>query len=180
MIPIVAVVGASGAGKTTLLEAVVREFKRRGYRVGVAKHTHHPVDLDQPGKDSWRLAQAGSDAVVLGSARGLTLFDYGSGEVPLEQVASMLEGSVDLLLAEGYRDAPVPKIAVVREAVSRALPCAPQEILALVSDVALPLAVPQFSLDQGAEVAAFLLDHFRHPHLRRLAWVGAPQQPLGC
>ncbi len=59
MIPIVSFVGKSNSDKTTLLEKVVRELKLRGYRVAVIKHTHHELDIDQSGKDSWRLAQAG-------------------------------------------------------------------------------------------------------------------------
>ena len=64
MPPIISIVGKSNSGKTTFLEKVVRELKRRGYRVAVVKHSTHDIKIDQPGKDTWRLAQAGSDVVV--------------------------------------------------------------------------------------------------------------------
>ncbi len=63
MIPVVSFIGLSGRGKTTLLEQLVRELKRLGYRVAVVKHAPHGFDIDHPGKDSWRLNQAGSDIV---------------------------------------------------------------------------------------------------------------------
>ncbi|OGO19675.1 MAG: molybdopterin-guanine dinucleotide biosynthesis protein B, partial [Chloroflexi bacterium RBG_16_50_9] len=66
-IPVVAFAGKSGVGKTTLLEKVVRELKIRGLRVAVIKHSHHDIEIDQPGKDSWRFARAGSDVVAISS-----------------------------------------------------------------------------------------------------------------
>ncbi len=68
MIPIVSFVGKANSGKTTLLEKVVRELKLKGYRVAVIKHSPHGFEMDHPGKDSWRLTQAGSDIVALSSS----------------------------------------------------------------------------------------------------------------
>ncbi len=65
--PIVSFVGNSNSGKTTLLEMVVIELKLKEYRVVVIKHSPHGFDIDQPGKDTWRLTQAGSDIVVVSS-----------------------------------------------------------------------------------------------------------------
>ena len=158
MIPTVAFVGASGVGKTTVLQAVVGELKKRGLRVGVAKHTHHAVDVDQPEKDTWRLAQAGGDVVVLGTPSGLTLFDHSGVDTPLEQIVKLLTGKVDLLLAEGYEDAAVPKVAVVRQAVSLDLRADPKTLIALVSDVPSSLSLPTFSFDEGRALAEFLID----------------------
>ncbi|MFQ6112165.1 MAG: molybdopterin-guanine dinucleotide biosynthesis protein B, partial [Nitrospinota bacterium] len=73
MVPIICIVGKSEAGKTTLMESLIAELKGRGYSVATVKHDVHGVDLDQPGKDSWRYAQAGSDAVVLSSPTTLAL-----------------------------------------------------------------------------------------------------------
>ncbi|MCX6023485.1 MAG: molybdopterin-guanine dinucleotide biosynthesis protein B [Chloroflexi bacterium] len=157
MVPIIAFVGKSGSGKTTLLEQVVRDLKGRGLRVAVAKHTHHRVTLDEPGKDSWRYAAAGSDVVLLNTPQGFALFDYGGQDVPLAQAAAQLEGRVDLLLAEGYKWAPVPKIAVVRAAVSQELPCPAGELLAAVTDLDLPLAVPLFAFSETDAIADFVI-----------------------
>jgi molybdopterin-guanine dinucleotide biosynthesis protein B len=160
MVPVVTFVGKSGAGKTTFVEQVVRALKAAGLRVGVAKHTHHLVEFDQPGKDSWRFAQAGGDVVVLGTPRGFTLFDRAGEEVGLLDIARQLDGRVDIVIAEGYKTAPVPKIAVVRRAVSSELPCAPADLIALVTDVAWETAAPRFTFQQTEEVASFLKGYF--------------------
>ena len=73
MIPVVSIVGKSNSGKTTLLEKLIPELKRRGYRVATVKHDTHGFEVDQPGKDTWRLAQAGADAVVISSSDKLAL-----------------------------------------------------------------------------------------------------------
>ncbi|MBI4213406.1 MAG: molybdopterin-guanine dinucleotide biosynthesis protein B [Chloroflexi bacterium] len=162
MIPVVAFVGASGSGKTTVLEGVVGELKAQGLRIGVAKHSHHEVQLDQPGKDTWRLAEAGCDVVVLGTQRGLTMFDRSGEDTPLEAVAALVRGRVDLLLAEGYGDAAVPKVAVVRRAVSSDLPDDRENLIALVSDVPFALPLPRFSFDEPRALADFLVGFCCH------------------
>ena len=73
MLPIICIVGKSGSGKTALVERIIPELKRRGYRVASIKHNPHDFELDQPGKDSWRHAQAGSDAVVISSPQKVAL-----------------------------------------------------------------------------------------------------------
>jgi predicted GTPase len=72
-VPVISVVGRSGVGKTTALVPVIAEIKRRGYRLGVVKHHVHDFEIDQPGKDSWRHAQAGADAVALSAPSKMAL-----------------------------------------------------------------------------------------------------------
>lgn len=163
MLPLVTFAGKSGVGKTTFAEKVVRELKAAGLRVGVSKHTHHDIRFDEPGKDSWRYAQAGSDVVVIGTRSGAITFDYSGAEVDLREIARQLEGRVDILIAEGYKTAAVPKIAVVRRAATSELPCPPDDLIAVVADVDLDVSCPQFALDQPREVAAFLVQRFQLP-----------------
>ncbi|MCK4242893.1 MAG: molybdopterin-guanine dinucleotide biosynthesis protein B, partial [Dehalococcoidia bacterium] len=73
MPPVISIVGKSKSGKTTLIERLVAELKRRGYRVATIKHSPKGFELDQPGKDSWRHAQSGSDAVVVSSRQRLAM-----------------------------------------------------------------------------------------------------------
>ena len=75
MVPVIAIVGKSGTGKTVIMEKLIKEFKARGYRVGAVKHAHQTVDLDAPGKDTWRFSQAGSDAVAVSSPSRITIFN---------------------------------------------------------------------------------------------------------
>ena len=88
MVPVVSFVGRSNSGKTTLLEKVIRALKLRGYRVAVIKHSHHDFDLDQTGKDTWRFAQAGSDAVVISSPQKLALIKKTDHDANLEELSS--------------------------------------------------------------------------------------------
>ena len=97
--PIVSVVGKSGAGKTTYLEKLIPELKARGYRVGVIKHDVHDFDIDRPGKDSWRLAQAGSDCVVISGPRKLALISQRDEEATLQELAGLLK-SVDIIITD--------------------------------------------------------------------------------
>ncbi|RLC76146.1 MAG: molybdopterin-guanine dinucleotide biosynthesis protein B [Chloroflexi bacterium] len=167
-IPIVSVVGKSNVGKTTLLEKLIAELKQRGYRVGTIKHDVHGFDIDHPGKDSWRLAQAGSDAVVIASPQKLALIKRLEGELSLDEVASYIP-DVDIILTEGYKRADKPKIEVYRQGVGDELLCSSDELVAVVTDVALDIPVPQFDLNDVSGLADFIeekfLKHRSHPRV---------------
>ena len=80
MIPTLSIVGHSNSGKTTLIERLIGELKRRGRRLAVVKHTGGPFDMDRPGKDTWRYAEAGCDAIaILGPERSVILERHGPG-----------------------------------------------------------------------------------------------------
>lgn len=158
MNPIVSVVGKSHVGKTTFLEDLVRELKSRDYRVAVIKHDTHGFEIDQPGKDTWRLAQAGSDAVMISSADKMALIRKVAEELSLDQLAWQLIGEVDIVLTEGYKRADKPKIEVSRAEVSKELLCTEDELLAIVSDQRFDLDVPQFGLENAAAVADLLAE----------------------
>jgi len=102
MIPIVAIVGKSGSGKTTLLEGLIRELKQRGYRVGTIKHDAHAFEIDRPGTDTWRHAQAGSEHVVISLAQRVASIRRVEREQRLDELAAGM-ADVDIVLTEGYR-----------------------------------------------------------------------------
>lgn len=165
--PILSIVGTSGTGKTTLLEKLIPELRRRGYRVAVIKHHPHPgLEVDPPGKDTWRLGRAGADHVVLVTPEQVVHRWHTQEEAPLETVAAAIQGA-DLILTEGYKNEPFPKIEVYRRGHSRDLVSHPDQLLALATDVQLDLPVPQFSLDD-VEGLADLIEH------TLLAATGAP------
>ena len=162
-IPAIAFVGRSKSGKTTLLEKLIPELKRRGYRVAAVKHTAHPIEPDAPGKDSYRLAQAGADPVILAAP-----------ETTVEEALAGVR-AVDLVLVEGYKRADVPKIEVQRSrgagerglALSAAegsrgeLVCADDERLsAIVSDRRFDVDVPQFGPEDVAGLADWIEGEF--------------------
>lgn len=105
--PVLAVCGLSGAGKTTLLEAVIPRLVERGLAVAVVKHDAHGLDVDRPGKDSSRLFTAGADVVLRGPGEVLTR-RHGDGE--LEATLLDLLGDHDLVLVEGHKLTPLPKV----------------------------------------------------------------------
>jgi len=160
MIPIISVVGKSDVGKTTFLEKLVPELVQRGYRVAVIKHDMHGFDLDQPGKDTWRLAQAGSSAVAISSPRKVGVIRQVSRELSPDEVALLIGPEVDIILTEGYKRGDKPKIEVSRQEVSPELLCQADELLAIVSDQKHPLDVPQFDLDDVAGVADLLVKRY--------------------
>ena len=158
MIPLVCFVGPSGVGKTLLLEKIVKSLKSRGLRVAVIKHAAHGFEIDHPGKDSWRLAEAGSDLIVLSSHRKMALIQKRKEEAPLEEIASLLEGRADIILAEGYKDSGKVQIEVFRSAVCQDLLSAkPEQLLAIVTDQKMPLDVPQFAFAEVDAIAGLIV-----------------------
>ena len=159
-IPVVCVVGRSKTGKTTLLEKLIPELRSRGYRVATIKrHSHPGIDMDVPGKDSWRHAQAGSDFVVLAAPDKIASIRRLEHELTLEEVVATIDG-VDIIITEGYKSAGRPKIEVVRAERSSEPLCTAQELLALVTDVELDMPVPRFGLNDVRPLADLVEETF--------------------
>lgn len=160
-IPILCIVGRSGSGKTTLLERLIPELKGRGYRVATIKHHFHPgFEIDQPGKDSWRHAQAGSDHVFLVASDKVASIRRVDQEPTLDEIAATIQG-VDIILAEGYKWATKPKIEVVRAARSIEIVSPPEDLVAIVSDLVLSTrGVRRFDLDDVSGLADLIESYF--------------------
>jgi molybdopterin-guanine dinucleotide biosynthesis protein B len=154
-VPVISMVGKSGVGKTTALERVIREIKRRGYRVGTIKHDTHGFDVDRPGKDSWRHAQAGSDAVVISGPHKMALIRRLDSEVSLDEIVSLL-GDLDLIITEGYKKGDKPKIEVTRQERGTQLLCQSEELIGIMADYPVDMPVPQFALEDAAGVVDLL------------------------
>jgi molybdopterin-guanine dinucleotide biosynthesis protein B len=158
------IVGWSGSGKTGLLVRLLPVLIGRGLRVSTVKHTHHRVDLDQAGKDSDRHRSAGAAEVVLLSPRGWSLVHPIEGEsepTPEEIVARMMP--VDLLLIEGFKKHPFPKIEVHRPMLGMSF-LYPEDanIVAVASDQPLAgLPLPVLDLNNAVAVADFIIGHCR-------------------
>lgn len=153
------ITGWKNTGKTGLTARLLREFTARGLRVSTLKHTHHALDLDRPGSDSDQHRQAGACEVALVSPARVTILRElrGAPEPDPEALMARL-APVDLVLAEGFKSAPHPKIETHRAAAGRDL-LAPGDptILAVASDSALALDRPVFALDDTAGIADFIL-----------------------
>lgn len=159
MVPVVSVVGRSGAGKTSLLEKLIPELHRRGYRIAVIKHTDHPFDLDTPGKDSWRLFQAGSQTVILAGPEKLAHIQKTEGERTLEEVAAEIRGA-DLILTEGCKSSPAPKIAILGEGESPESFFNLESVVAVVREGDLAIDLPHFAPQDVQGIADFIEEQF--------------------
>lgn len=160
-IPVICIIGASGSGKTTLLEKLIPEFKRRGYRLATVKHhSHAGFDIDHPGKDSYRHAQAGSDHVVIASPDRIASYRQVQQEPTLDEIVSGIR-DVDLILVEGYKQAGKPSIEIVRGDMGvRPLGTAGQ-VFAIASNVALTAPVPVVNLTDIRGLADVIEGHIR-------------------
>lgn len=154
--------GASGSGKTTLIERVIPALVARGLRVSTVKHSHHSVDLDQPGKDTYRHRAGGAHEVVLAnSARFAILHEYRDApEWELDELMAHMD-PVDVVIVEGFKRHGHPKIEVYRPAHGKP-PRAFEDptLIAVATDGPLPDApAPVLDLNDAGAVADFVVDH---------------------
>jgi len=154
--------GWSGSGKTTLIERLIPRLVARAGTVSLVKHAHHEFDLDQPGKDSFRHRQAGCTEVLVSSSRRFALIHElrGAPELTLPEALGRLSRDA-LVLVEGYKTFPMPKLEVWREAVGKPL-LHPEDpgILGLATDTPEAFAAarfPVFRLSDVDEIATFVL-----------------------
>ena len=152
------IIGWKNSGKTSLMERLVAAITARGFSVSTVKHVHHAVDLDQPGKDTFRHRAAGAREVVLASAdRFALMVEHRGPEPELAAILSRLT-PVDLVLVEGYKRDTHPKVEVWRAATGQTLiqPGDPL-VRAVATDAALVLPVPVLDLNDTDAIARFIL-----------------------
>lgn len=155
--------GWSGSGKTTLIEQLIPRFVKHGLRVSLIKHAHHTFDVDHPGKDSYRHRHAGAAEIMVTSSRRWVLMHElrGAHEPPFEEQVKRLS-PCDLLLVEGFKHAPIPKLEVWRAAPGEAMlhPNDPH-IVAVATDAKIDTQLPRLDLNDDAAVARFVLDYVK-------------------
>jgi molybdopterin-guanine dinucleotide biosynthesis protein B len=153
--------GWSGSGKTTLVEKLIPRFVKRGLRVSLIKHAHHNFDVDTPGKDSYRHRVAGaSEILVTSSRRWVLMHELRGAQEPSFDEQIKRFSPCDLLLVEGFKFAPIPKLEVWRQITGEALlhPNDPH-IVAIAADSKVETKLPQLDLNDDAAIAAFILRH---------------------
>ncbi len=151
--------GWSGSGKTTLIEKLIPRFVGRGLRVSLIKHAHHTFDVDTPGKDSYRHRQAGASEILVTSSRRWVLMHElrGAHEPSFDEHVRHLS-PCDLLLVEGFKFAPIPKLEVWRKEPGEPLlhPNDPH-IVAVASDEKLDTKLPLLQLNDDAAISEFIV-----------------------
>lgn len=156
----------SGIGKTTLLTSLIPILVARGIRLSVIKHAHHSFDIDHPGKDSYRLREAGAVQMLLGSRHRWALMtelaripEMAHSEPDLSELVQLIDPAfANLVVVEGFRQAPIPKIEVYRPSLNTPM-LAPEDrhIIAVASDAPAPTDRPLLDLGNPPAIADFIM-----------------------
>ena len=154
-IPVYSFVAFSNTGKTTLLEKLIPELKSRGFRVAVIKHDAHEFDIDHKGKDSWRMTHAGAEVTVVASQTKAAIME--NRYIPIDELIARVK-DVDIILTEGYKSGPWPKIALQRQDNKKPLPLPPEDCLAVMTDVPLVADTICLGLDDVSKLADIIVD----------------------
>ncbi len=168
-LPILGICAAgSNSGKTTLLEKLLAELNRRGIRVSVIKHAHHKFDIDYPGKDSYRIREAGAVQTLVASANRRALMTEmqrtpnPADEANLDELIGALNPDyADLILVEGFKSAAIPKIEVHRPQLGMPLLCRDdKQVIAIASDAPLEssIQIPTLDLNNTEEITTFVIE----------------------
>ncbi len=150
---IISIVGKSGSGKTTLLERLITALKERGYKVGIVKHSHHGNDLDTAHKDTWRYTKAGSEFSAINSLDHLAIYRRIDSYFDPREVSDFVLWDYDIILTEGFKGSPYPKIEVYNSKLGKDLLTPVDQLLAVVSEEPLDIAVPRFKRDDVTAIA---------------------------
>jgi molybdopterin-guanine dinucleotide biosynthesis protein B len=166
-IPLLGFCAYSGTGKTTLLAKLIPLLRDRGLRLALVKHAHHSFDIDQPGKDSYKLRQAGADQVLIASRHRVAVIREQKENTREPRLAELLPclytRKLDLLIVEGFKHEPIPKIELYRPSLNRPMIHASDpHVIAVASDAPFPLARPlaRLDLNEPKEILRFALDWY--------------------
>ncbi|MGB4497921.1 MAG: molybdopterin-guanine dinucleotide biosynthesis protein B [Methylococcaceae bacterium] len=163
-IPLLGFAASSGTGKTTLLTQLIPLLKAKNLQIGVIKHSHHNFEIDYEGKDSFRLRHAGATPMVLVSKHRRVIIEEFDNQIEptLEnQIALFNPTETDLILVEGFRNAPFPKIELHRTELNKPLlHLNDSHIIAIASNTKLDTNLPQLNLNKPAEIADFIFHTF--------------------
>ena len=159
MPPVLALIGRPNCGKTTLIEKLIPALAVKGVRVGTIKHHHGDIQMDTPGKDTWRHKHAGAKVVLLSSPGSIGLIQDTTEDTPVEDLVSRYFQNVDLVIAEGYKWSTLPKIEVFRSTLyDKPMQDTGESLIAMVSDVRIHGDLPWFNPKDIDGLVAFILE----------------------
>ena len=163
---IISIVGKSGSGKTTLIERLITELSARGYRVGIIKHSHHDNDIDTAKKDTWRFTRAGSAFSAINSLDHLAIYRRTSDFFDPRELSDFVLWDYDVILTEGFKSSPYPKIEVHNHLQGENLLTDPALLMAIVSDEPLDVSIPLYTRDEVGKIADMIESKIRQNHAR--------------
>ncbi len=166
--PILGFIGPSNSGKTTLLTKIIQQLTASGLNIGAVKHHHRTFSIDHEGKDSQRFTAAGARKTIITGPHQTALVEQTPEQIPLELLATKYLDDLDLIIVEGFKQNPIPKIEVQRQELNLPLislsdtHCDPN-LIAVISNGQPTLDLPLFDLDQISEICTFICRHFNIP-----------------
>lgn len=163
---IISIVGKSGSGKTTLIERLITELSARGYHVGIVKHSHHDNDIDTAKKDTWRFTRAGSAFSAINSLDHLAIYRRTSDFFDPRELSDFVLWDYDVILTEGFKSSPYPKIEVHNHLQGENLLTDPALLMAVVSDEPLDVSIPRYTRDEVGKIADLIENKIRQNHAR--------------
>lgn len=169
LIPLLAIAAWSGTGKTTLLKQLIPDLCASGVRPGLIKHTHHDMDVDKPGKDSYELRKAGAAQTLVASQQRWALMTETPEEPELNLaylVSRMDAAKLDIVLVEGFKHEAVAKILLFRQGCGHSEEelILDEHVIAVASDIPLAVAVPVLDLNDVSQISAFILRWLEKAH----------------
>lgn len=160
LLPLLGITAYSGTGKTTLLKKLIPLLQHANIKVALIKHSHHDMDIDIPGKDSYELRKAGAAQTIVACDRRWALMtETANQSVDLTYLAEQLDPTqVDLILVEGFKHEPIAKIALFREQVGKPfVDLIDNDVIALASDKPLTTTVPLLDINDPAAISQFIV-----------------------
>lgn len=158
-IPILGITAYSGTGKTTLLKQLIPQLLSMNIRCGLIKHSHHDMDIDKPGKDSYELRKAGAaQTIVACEQRWALMTETPNKSVELKELISQFDPTlIDLVLVEGFKHEPLDKIALFRSSVGKPFEgLLDSFVIALATDDDIEISIPKLDINNPSEVAVFI------------------------
>ena len=163
MLPMLGITGYSGSGKTTLLEKLLPALQQRNLRPAVIKHSHHNVQIDKEGKDSWRMKEAGAAQVIMACDQRWALMTETQQSVSLPYLAQQFDRALtDFVLVEGFKQEPIEKILLHRQGMTKPLPALDDYVLAVATDYSLGCSKPVLDINHIEQIADFIVAWYQH------------------
>jgi molybdopterin-guanine dinucleotide biosynthesis adapter protein len=163
-LPVLGIVAASSnAGKTTLVTGLIPALAKLNIRVSVIKHAHHQFDIDYPGKDSYKIREAGAIQTLIASNQRWALMTELAQEPDIDALIAQINPNyADLILVEGFKQADIPKIEVHRPSLEMPLLANnDSNIIAIASDAPINIQKPLLSLNNIEQITQFIVQYFK-------------------
>ncbi len=165
MTPVLSIVGRSNTGKTTLIEGLIRELQYRGYKIATMKHSLHGFDIDRRGKDSWRHRAAGSVMTILSSPSEVVSIESVEREQGISELSERFVRGADIILSEGFKGNPFPKIEIFRMELGQDFLCTVEDhLIAVAGNSPVERGVPYFDRNDYRAMADLIELLLLKPH----------------